>query len=377
MNKKVLLVATVQSHICQFHKPLMKLLTENGYEVHVAARDNLAEKNGLKMEYATRVFNINFKRSPFSPGNLSAYRCFKAILKENQYDIIHCNTPVGGLIARIAGRKYRKKGTRVFYTAHGFHFYNGAPKKNWIMYYPIEKAMSRYTDTLITITEEDYTLATKKFKCNTFHLHGVGASTARFFPLSADEQEKQKATLGLSGKIILNVGELLPNKNQKTAIKAMKLVLEKHPDATLLIAGNGSEKENLENLIASEGLQDRVKLLGYTREVNKYLQVCDLLVACSYREGLPLNLMEAMLCGKPVVASTNRGHRELIKEGINGYLFAPDDFSEAAEKICSVLSESNFSSEKIIESVQPFTDVNVVRELCELYGLDKTKNINQ
>ncbi|MBE6648424.1 MAG: glycosyltransferase family 4 protein [Ruminococcaceae bacterium] len=367
--KKVLLVATVQSHICQFHKPLMKLLCENGYEVHVAARNNLAEKNGLKMEYASKVFDIQFKRSPFHPGNLSAYKEFSKILKDNTYEIIHCNTPVGGIIARIAGNKYRKKGTKVFYTAHGFHFYNGAPKNNWMIYYPIEKFMAHFTDKLITITGEDTELAIKKFKCDVFHLHGVGASTSRFFPITTEEQEKQKEELGISGKIILNVGELLPNKNQKTAVKAMKKVLEKYPDATLLIAGNGSEKENLENLIKAEKLEENVKLLGYTREVNKYMQVCDFLVACSYREGLPLNLMEAMLCGKPVVASTNRGHRELVKEGVNGYLYTPDNDTELAEKICECL-QSQRSIDEIINSVQPFTDTNVINELKLLYNLE-------
>ncbi len=370
--KKVLLVATVQSHICQFHKPLMKLLSENGYEIHVAAKNNLAEKNGLKMEYASKVFDIQFIRSPFAPRNLSAYKAFSKILKENQYEIIHCNTPVGGIIARIAGNKYRKKGTKVFYTAHGFHFYNGAPKKNWIVYYPIEKLMARFTDTLITITNEDYVLAEKKFPCNVFRLHGVGASSERFFTLSSQEAEKQKAEMGLSGNVILNVGELLPNKNQKDAVKAMKKVLEKHPNSTLLIAGNGSEKENLENLIKSEGLENNVKLLGYTREVNRYMQISDVIVACSYREGLPMNVIEAMLCGKSVVASNNRGHRELIKEGINGYLYAPDDYSALAEKICSILENNINTKEGIAESVLPFTDTNVVKELKNLYGLDET-----
>ena len=367
--KKVLLVATVQSHICQFHKPLMKLLCENGYEVHVAARDNLAEKNGLKMEYAEKVFNINFKRSPFHLGNFSAYKAFSKILKENTYDIIHCNTPVGGIITRIAGNKYRKKGTKIFYTAHGFHFYKGAPKKNWMIYYPIERFMARFTDMLITICSEDYNLAKEKFNCNVFHLHGVGASTERFFPISNEEQLKQKKALGLSGTIILNVGELLPNKNQKTAIRAMKKVLEKYPDSTLLIAGNGSEKENLENLIKSEGLEKNVKLLGYTREVNKYMQVCDLLVACSYREGLGLNIVENMLCGKPAVASINRGHKELVKEGVNGYLYSVDDDTDLANKIFMIF-ESPKDSNIISDSVQAFSDINVKEELKKLYALE-------
>ena len=153
---KVLLIATVQSHICQFHKPLVAMLHEHGCEVHVAARNNLAEKNGLKLDFAEQVFDVPFQRSPFSPKNLGAYKQLKKIVGEGSYDVIHCNTPVGGVVGRLAARKSCKRGTKVFYTAHGFHFYKGAPKKNWLIWYPVEKFMCRHTDKLITINEEDY-----------------------------------------------------------------------------------------------------------------------------------------------------------------------------------------------------------------------------
>lgn len=367
--KKVLLVATVQSHICQFHKPLMKLLSENGYEIHVAARNNLAEKDGLSIEYASQVFDIHFSRSPFSFRNISAYNALKKILKENEYETVHCNTPVGGAIARLAGNKYRKKGTKIFYTAHGFHFYTGAPIKNWLVYYPIEKILSHCTDKIVTISDEDYFRASKKFSCDTFRLHGVGANTSRFFPISEEEIEKQKEELGLSGKIILNVGELLPNKNQKVAILAMKKVLEKHPNSTLLIAGNGAEKNRLEALIESENLQNNVKLLGYKKDIEKYMQVCDLLISCSHREGLGMNLIEAMLCGKPAVASSNRGHKEVVKENVNGYLYSADNSSELAEKICKILDSGCLTTDKIINSVNHFTDTSITKELKKLYNL--------
>ena len=241
MNGKVLRVATVQSHIAQFHKPLMKLLKENGWKIHVAARNKLAEKNGLELEYPDKVFDIPFQRSPFDKRNINAYIQLREVLKEEHYDVIHCNTPVGGMLARLAGNKYRKNGTQIFYTAHGFHFYQGAPLRNWVMYYPLEKIMSNYTDKLITITEEDYRLAEKKFHCPVYHIHGVGANSQKYHPVSTDEKEQIKKELGIKGHIIINVGELLPNKNQKTAIRAMKEVIKRYPDAYLLIAGNGKE----------------------------------------------------------------------------------------------------------------------------------------
>ena len=369
MPKKALLIATVQSHIGQFHKPLMRLLKENGWEVHVAARDNLAEKNGLQLEYPDKVFNIPFQRSPFSPHNLNAYKQLNRVLSENHYDVIHCNTPVGGILGRLAGNKYRKSGTQVFYTAHGFHFYKGAPKQNWVIYYPIEKWMARYTDKLITITTEDYILAKEKFHCPVYYMHGVGANSIKYYPISIEEQEKQKKELRLEGRILVNVGELLPNKNQKTAILAMKKIVEKVPNAKLLIAGNGPERENLERLVEELGLRDHVTFLGYTTQLQKYLQICDCEIACSYREGLPLNVMEAMLCGKPVVGSNNRGHRELIRDGVNGYIIEPNDLDGYVAKILLILDDATSYCDAAYRSVRLFTDKSIVNDLNTIYTL--------
>ena len=365
--KRVLLIATVQSHIGQFHKPLMKMLKENGWEIHVAARDNLIEKNGLQLEYPDLVFNVPFQRSPFDKRNIEAFKEIKRILDQNHYDVIHCNTPVGGIVGRLAGNKYRKTGTQIFYTAHGFHFYKGASKLNWLVYYPIEKWMSRYTDKLITITEEDYELAKKKFHCPIYHIHGVGANSTKYHPISAEEQEKKKQELGLEGHIIVNVGELLPNKNQRTAILAMEKILKEVPDAKLLIAGNGPEKENLENLAKELGLDDHVIFLGYTTQLQEYLQICDLEMACSYREGLPLNVMEAMLCGKPVVASNNRGHRELVRKGRNGYLVNANDVDGFCEKAMCCMNKSSYKEKTITSTVELFKDINVANELKTIY----------
>ncbi len=371
MSKKILITATMQSHICQFHKPLMKMLKENGYEVYVAARDNLAEKNGLKMEYADKVYDIPFFRSPFNPKNIVAYKELKRIINGEDFAVIHSNTPVGGIVTRIAALKTRKRGTKIFYTAHGFHFYKGAPFKNWLIFYPIEKFFSRFTDKLITITKEDYALAKAKFNCKVCYIHGVGANSSRYTPLSDEDKNAARARLGYSQdtKIILNVGELLPNKNQKAAVMAMKKVTGSIPDSLLLIAGNGPEKENLERLIAENALEEKVKLLGYTMELPLYMAACDLLITCSYREGLPMNVLEAMLSGRAVVASDNRGHRELVKNGENGYLVQPDDYNGYAQRIVSLLSQLNSFADNSIRLAEPFKDINVVNELKEIYEI--------
>ena len=369
MSKKVLLTATVQSHIGQFHKPLAKMLHAHGYEVHVAARDNLAEKNGLKLDFVDKVFDVSFERSPLSLKNLKAYKEVKNIINNGDYDFVHTNTPAAGVFTRLAAQKARKKGTTIIYTAHGFHFYNGASKKNWILYYPIEKFCARITDKLITITEEDYALSSKKFKTNTYHIHGVGANSSKFYVLSDEEKKEIRRELNISDdtRVIVNVGELLPNKNQKTAISAMKKVVEKYPTAKLFIAGNGPELDNLTNLVKENGLEDNVEFLGYTLELNKYDNIAECSVACSFREGLPLNVMEAMLCESAVVASNNRGHRELVENGVTGFIVEPTDVDAYADRIVKVLDKPTPYAKAALDKAQLFTDKSVYSELEKVY----------
>lgn len=370
---KVLLVATVQSHICQFHRPLVAMLHEHGCEVHVAARNNLAEKNGLKLDFVEQVFDVPFQRSPFSPKNLGAYKQLKKIIDEGNYDVIHCNTPVGGVLGRLAARKARKHGTKVFYTAHGFHFYKGAPKKNWLIWYPVEKFMCRYTDKLITITQEDYDLASAKFSTKVERIHGVGANSAKYRKLPEAECVKLRHALGYAedDKLLLCTGELLPNKNQITAIRTMKILTEKQPNIKLLLAGNGPTLPELQAEVAALGLQEHVEFLGYRTDLEKYANIADIIVSCSYREGLPMNIVEGMLLGKPVVASYNRGHRELIIPERTGFMATPTDTTAFAGYVLRLLNNPLLYGELGVDCAnraQLYADTNVYQELARIYG---------
>src|SRR5690554_1050606 len=177
--KKVLIVATVQSHVAQFHKEFINILKKNGYIVEVAARNNLREKNGLSLVEPNKIYDIPFSRSPFGKSNVKAYKMLKEIIKTNSYDVIHCHTPMGGVLTRLAAKNVNAK-SKVFYTAHGFHFYKGASLKNWLMYYPVEKKLSKYTDIIFTINQEDFEIANKKFKCKkVIKTNGVGFNKER------------------------------------------------------------------------------------------------------------------------------------------------------------------------------------------------------
>lgn len=372
--KKILFTATVQSHICQFHLPIMKMLKEQGYEVHVAAKNNLAEKNGLQIRFADKIFNIPFSRSPISRKNITAYKELKNIIDKENYDIIHCNTPVGGVITRLAARNSRKNGTRVIYTAHGFHFYKGAPLINWIIYYPIEKYMARLTNDLITITNEDYVFAKKKkFKTTIHHVNGVGVNSNKYKKIKQEEVLKLRQAKGYSkdDKIILCVGELNENKNQITVIKAMNHILKKYPNTKLLLAGNGPSESELKQLSFSLNVSNNIEFLGYRTDLQDYVNLCNITVSASLREGLPLNVMESMICGKPVVASINRGHKELVIDGQTGYLVESNDDKEFAEKIIDLICDDNkvvAFGERGIQMIEPFDIVNVKEQLNKIYG---------
>ncbi len=342
---KALYVATVLSHICQFHLPYLQMLQEQGYEVHVAAHDNLAVKNGLQLRYADRHIEIPFERSPYDPRNVKAYRKLKALLDEEHYDVIVCNTPVGGILTRLAARKERRNGTRVIYIAHGFHFYKGASKKNWLMFYPLEKEMARLCDVVVTINEEDYRLAKERFPGRVERIHGVGVREDRYHPATEEEQAEMRRREGLSEDdfVVICTGELNENKNQKTLVAAAALLKDQIPNLKVLLAGNGPKEQDLRDQIAAEQLENVVKLLGYRTDLENVVPAVDVVVSCSKREGLPLNIVEAMLCKKPVVASVNRGNAELVVDGETGYLLNPDDAEGFAERILSLFKSSELT----------------------------------
>ena len=372
--KKVLLVATVQSHIAQFHKPLIDMLHKNGYEVDVAARNNLKEKNGLKIENADKIFDICFARFPLKKENFKAYKQLKQIIKKNKYDIIHCNTPMGGVIARLLAKKYRKKGMKVIYTAHGFHFYKGAPLLNWLIYYPIEKYLSKYTDCLITINNEDYEIAKEKFKkTNVEYVCGIGLNKDKFnFNMTIEEKEKLKKELGIEKKdfVIIYVAELTPNKNHYMALNAIKNIVKIRKNIKLLLAGNGQLDEEYMEFIMKNKLEDNVKMLGYRLDVPQLMKISDLAISTSNREGLPVNVMEAMISGLPDIVTNCRGNRDLIKDGKNGYIVEQNNVKELERKIEYIIDNKELRKamgKNGQEMIEPYKIENVIKKLEEIY----------
>lgn len=329
MNNKILYCATVDYHFKAFHLPYMKWFKEQGWTVDVAAAGT------INLPYTDNKYNIPIQRSPFKSSNINAYKQLKSLIDQQDYSIIHCHTPLGGVLTRLAARKARKQGTKVIYTAHGFHFCKGAPPANWLIYYPIERYLARLTDHLITINHEDYQLARKhRFKADHIEqVHGVGVDTDRFRPIVETEKAELKKSLGYKADdfLLFYAAEFNKNKNQQFLLQVLALLKEEVPNAKLLLAGEGALLENSRKLGESLGVSHMVDFLGFRKDIDQILPMCDLAVASSFREGLPVNVMEAMACGLPVVAVDNRGHRELVQNNKNGWLltdWVPEEFSD-------------------------------------------------
>lgn len=372
---KILYVATMAGTM-NFFPEHIRMLQESGHIVELATNLTNSER---KFHQALRdrnckCYHIPFSRSPFSKDNLTAYRELKRLLAENHYDIVHTHTPNASALVRLACRTLRKNGTRVFYTAHGFHFYAGAPMKNWLIYYPVEQFLSRWTDVLITINQEDFQRARTKFHARqTAYVPGIGMDVEAF-TLGNYTPGGRRAELGIpqEATLLLSVGELNGNKNHAAMIRAMAKLND--PSVFYVICGEGGKRAELETLAQELNLADRVKLLGVRRDVAQWMADADIYMFPSYREGLSVSMMEAMASGLPVICSDIRGNRDLIQAGQGGLLCnpaSPDEFAAAMKKLLAQPELRTQMGQHNREAVKAFSKEKVLDELRKIYEVDR------
>lgn len=330
---KILLVANVaKEHIRKFHIPTIMLLRNHGWQVDVAC------KMDAEIPEASHAYAMCWERSPFTIRTIRGIQDLKRLIEKNKYDIIYCHTPVGGLVARFASMKSRKSGTKVVYCAHGLHFYKGAPIVNWILYYPIEKLMARFTDMFITINPEDFERVHKNFnpRMDVKRINGIGVDFDR---LDIDNKKYIRRTyrqnLGIpeNAIVLIYVAEILKNKNQSMLIRMLSLLHKRNIICWLLLPGPNHQNGEFKRLADTLGVSEYVKFLGWRSDVGELMAASDIYVASSIREGFGINLIEAQYCHLPVVASSNRGHRAIIKDGENGFLVRINDSLSMANRI--------------------------------------------
>lgn len=369
--KKVLFVATVvRWHINLFHKPFIRWFHDQGWQVDVAAKNDYENKEDCVIPCCDHFYCIPFERSPYRVENIAAYKQLKALLDREHYDIIHCHTPMGSVITRLAAGSTRNKGTKVVYTAHGFHFYDGAPKQNWLLYYSVERLLAHRTDLLITMNQEDYRHASA-FKAKRLALvNGVGLDLNLFTEASPSVKLQIRQELGLKDDDIFAVhtAQLIPRKNHQVLIQAVQKLC--NPHFHLFIIGDGFLEEELRKYIQDLGLESQVHLLGFRTDVHTLLSAADLFLFSSLQEGLSVAVMEAMACGLPIAASKIRGNVDLIDHGKGGYLVDPTDSDGFVEAIRSILnSEDHCQSMKEynLAKVRSYSIEAVTAQMAELY----------
>ena len=364
--KKVLYVKTVSRTINAFLIPHINMLLDNGYEVHCACSidkpvDKELQRRGVK------IFEVPFSRNPLGIGNIKAFIKLEELQRINDYDIVHVHTPIAAIYGRLL--KLNFPSLRIIYTAHGYHFLKGGSKLGWILYYPIEKIMAKFTDVTININKEDYEITKEKLKPKKCYLlNGVGLDLDKYTKLSSKEIQEKRKEFGLKDKdfVVLMIAEINKNKNHIQLINAMDILKDKYPNIKVLCIGDGTLKESLEKQIILRNLQNNIFMLGYRLDVNKLINISDIGILLSRREGLPRNIMEFMACGRKVIATDIRGCRDLICDETIGTLVNVDDYESTAKAIEKyyILNDKSF---EVSEEIKKYDIENVNIELLKIY----------
>lgn len=367
---KRILITSTELMMIQFLVPHVKNLAENGFEVELACSNvggRMEEVRSALGGVVKAIHVLRLERSPASPRNLLGYGDMRRLLKENHYDIIWTNEPVMGVVTRLAANKYRKTGTKVVYMCHGFHFFKGASKANWLVFYPIERFMSRMCDMIVTINREDEARA-KTFHCpRVEYIHGIGVNTERLHSRNAQSDIRSELNLAAEDFLVLSVGELNENKNHQVILRALAQLRD--PRIHYILCGKGALREYLEGLAKELGLEKNVHFLGYRRDVVDICNQADVFVLPSFREGLSVASLEAMYCGMPLVTAKVRGSGDYLKEGESGFLRDADDvagFAEAIEQLRENRSLCLRCGENNQEAVKPYCLENVKQEILHL-----------
>ncbi len=368
--KKILFISNLSSRITSFATASIHAADSVDMDFYHAANWSQAPAGQIAADeqaYNIHINDVAINRSPFSRSNIKAYRQIVGLIKNEKIDYIHCNTPVGGLLGRLAGKKCKVK--KVIYQAHGFHFYKGAPKKNWMLYYPIEKWLARKTDAIITMNQEDYEVA-QKFKLRrngkVYFVHGVGITLSEYVGLS-EQRANKRAELGVSDNdiVLISMGDLIVRKNYATAIRAIAKAND--PRLQYMICGKGPELERLQALACELGVESQVHFLGFRNDIKELLTAADLFLFTTLQEGLPRSMMEAMASGLPCLASRIRGNVDLIDEGKGGYLCPSTDDTAFADALTKLASDPNLRAEMRAYNLKKIKeyDISVVEKEME------------
>lgn len=366
---KILYVATVSGTINAFLVPHITMLLELGHKVDIAC--NITRPiSEILLNSGCNIYNMKFNRSPLAKENLKEYAHLKKVIKEEKYDLVHTHTPVASAIVRLACKDI--KNVKVFYTAHGLHFYKGALLRNWLIFYPIERWLAKYTDVLITINREDFKRSKKLLKAKRIeYIPGVGLDTRKFGDIFIDRiKKRQEIGIPEDAFLILSTGELNKNKNHETIIRAIAKL--NNTNIYYVICGQGPLENYLNRLIKEIKLNKQVKLLGFRNDIDEICKVSDIFAFPSYREGLGIAALEAMASGLPLITSNVHGIPDYSINGVTGFSYSPSNVDGFANAI-DILYRDVRLREKIRRHnsvvAQKYDVKNIISKMKNIYGI--------
>lgn len=370
---RILYVTTISNTVNAFLVPHIRMLINYGHQVDVAF-NLVQEVHPELVRLGCKVHNVKFQRSVFKRENIAAYKEIKKIVRKEKYDLVHTHTPIASFLTRLACKNI--PGLKIFYTAHGFHFFQGSPLKNWLLYYSAEKISANWTNVLITMNEEDYKNAKRimNMKGEVYKVNGVGIDLSKFYPQTKESKNKLRMEYGYTSDdfILIYVGELSYRKNQEFLIKSVNQLVHKIPNLKVLLVGDGPLKEDYKNLVINLGVQNHIEFLGYRTDVDKLMLLSDIAVSTSRQEGLPVNVMEAMATGLPLVVTDCRGNRDLVKNNENGFVLKLNDlngFVTSVEKLYNSIELKRDFAKKNIDLVERYKLETVLSELENIYKI--------
>ncbi|MEZ9198491.1 glycosyltransferase family 4 protein [Shewanella sp. 10N.286.54.B9] len=362
MSKKVLFISN-HAGFSKFNAPYMEALHKAGYIVHNASP-------GIETGYHDKQYDMPISRSPISFGNLVSWFKLIKVAREEKYDLIHCHTPVGGVIGRLL-KPFTSK-TKVIYTAHGFHFFRGSSIFMWVAYFPIEYILSYITDCLVTINEEDYQFANKQLKCDSvFKINGVGVNLDRFRPVeSVRKNYRSKLNFNNDDFVLVYAAQFISRKNHRFLLDCVAN-FKGTDKLKLLLVGDGPLLNDIRSLCTELRVNERVHFAGYVTNIEDYYSCADALVSCSNQEGFGLNLVEGLAAGLPYLASDVRGHRDIHNQTPSNLLFKlgdADDFDSKLELLINTSSSINKPVESCMLDARKFKVSYSVDMMMSIYS---------
>ena len=368
---RILFVATSDIHLNAFHKPYIKWLSDNNVVVDIA----IENRGDYVFKEVNKAYYLQFPRSLLKKEILSSYKALKTIIDSGSYDLIHCHTPIPSMITRMAARDARKKGAKVLYTAHGFHFHKGAPIKQWMLYYPAEYVLSYFTDGIIAINKEDASFIHQKMlHQDSFYLKsGVGVNPSAFKAFNDSEINYQRSVLGFTSDsfILLYVAEFIPRKNHKFLLYAIKELVKTIPTIKVLLAGRGILLDEMKALADTLQIERNIEFLGFRSDVPNLTAIADVGISCSKHEGLATSLIEEMFCKTPVVASFVRGHKEIITHGETGFMYEDDNQKQFVDYIVLLYKDKDLRKEMGESSYKKAQEFHVSKSLASMEEIYK------